>query len=432
LDQAYDAAVAIRKIENEHFGGNKISLEANYGDTVSAYFQSELKKYLRIARFRLMEFKASNSMVNIAKSDIQFSDITRKIGSKENPSYEDTYTLGPDQYTSEMSINKPTLILDKLRFIDNVLTRYKADKAEPNLPKVVDSPDKKVEKREKARTESDDLLSAGSNSMFTKNGFIPRSIFRTANKVNRDLDTSLESEEESIKKIRRAKNRTKIAVRFLLLLAIVPLLTQQISKNFIFGPIVDYFSSKEQIEVPFSFELKEKILTELGRFEEEIKFERLVGQLPTLSAEESEEMLRNKAAELSEMYKWETTEPIKNVLSDALSLGAFTLIIANSQREIAVLKSFIDELVYGLSDSAKAFVIILLTDVFVGFHSTHGWEVVVENALRHFGLPENRDFTFMFIATFPVMLDAVFKYWIFRYLNQISPSAVATYKNMNE
>ena len=78
------------------------------------------------------------------------------------------------------------------------------------------------------------------------------------------------------------------------------------------------------------------------------------------------------------------------------------------------------------------FLIILFTDIFVGFHSTHGWEVLLENGLRHFGLPENRDFIFLFIASFPVILDTVFKYWIFRYLNQVSPSAVATYRNMNE
>jgi len=47
-------------------------------------------------------------------------------------------------------------------------------------------------------------------------------------------------------------------------------------------------------------------------------------------------------------------------------------------------------------------------------------------------LPENRDLIFLFIATFPVLLDTVFKYWIFRYLNQVSPSAVATYHEMNE
>jgi lipoprotein signal peptidase len=52
--------------------------------------------------------------------------------------------------------------------------------------------------------------------------------------------------------------------------------------------------------------------------------------------------------------------------------------------------------------------------------------------LRHFGLPESRDFIFLFISTFPVILDTIFKYWIFRYLNKVSPSAVATYHSMNE
>ncbi len=67
LNQAYDAAMA--KVENEHFGGNKISLDANYGDSVSAYFPGELKKY-RIARFEFAEFRATNSMVNLRKLTI--------------------------------------------------------------------------------------------------------------------------------------------------------------------------------------------------------------------------------------------------------------------------------------------------------------------------------------------------------------------------
>ncbi|MGB3571772.1 MAG: proton extrusion protein PcxA, partial [Phormidesmis sp.] len=108
------------------------------------------------------------------------------------------------------------------------------------------------------------------------------------------------------------------------------------------------------------------------------------------------------------------------------------LLLTSRKDQVATLKSFIDEIVYGLSDSAKAFIIILLTDTFVGFHSPHGWEVLLEGVADHLGLPANRNFIFLFIATFPVILDTVFKYWIFRYLNRISPSAVATYKTMNE
>ncbi|MBC7516641.1 MAG: proton extrusion protein PcxA, partial [Alkalinema sp. FL-bin-369] len=78
------------------------------------------------------------------------------------------------------------------------------------------------------------------------------------------------------------------------------------------------------------------------------------------------------------------------------------------------------------------FIIILFTDIFVGFHSPHGWEVLLEGVAQHFGLDANRSYISLFIATFPVILDTIFKYWIFRYLNRISPSAVATYKEMNE
>jgi uncharacterized membrane protein len=92
---------------------------------------------------------------------------------------------------------------------------------------------------------------------------------------------------------------------------------------------------------------------------------------------------------------------------------SFVLVCLFGQRDIQVLKGFIDELVYGLSDSAKAFAIILFTDVFVGFHS-----------------PED-NFIMLFIATFPVVLATIFKYWIFRYLNRVSPSSVATLRNMN-
>jgi hypothetical protein len=101
------------------------------------------------------------------------------------------------------------------------------------------------------------------------------------------------------------------------------------------------------------------------------------------------------------------------------------------QRDIQVLRGLIDELVYGLSDSAKAFAIILFTDIFVGFHSPEGWEVLLDGVAEHFGLPPSKHFIMLFIATFPVVLATIFKYWIFRYLNRVSPSSVATLHNMN-
>jgi hypothetical protein len=110
---------------------------------------------------------------------------------------------------------------------------------------------------------------------------------------------------------------------------------------------------------------------------------------------------------------------------------AFVGLCLISRNELRVLRGFLDEAIYGLSDSAKAFAIILFTDIFVGYHSPEGWTVLLDGIAHHFGLPAQQNFVMLFIATFPVILATIFKYWIFRYLNRVSPSSVATLKGMN-
>ena len=118
------------------------------------------------------------------------------------------------------------------------------------------------------------------------------------------------------------------------------------------------------------------------------------------------------------------------MLFRSFGLLGFVLVCLFGQRDIQVLRGFIDEVIYGLSDSAKAFGIILFTDIFVGFHSPEGWTVLLDGIAHHLGLPARENFILLFIATFPVVLATIFKYWIFRYLNRVSPSSVATLRNM--
>ena len=170
----------------------------------------------------------------------------------------------------------------------------------------------------------------------------------------------------------------------------------------------------------------------MQKFEERLRFRSLTGLAPEMSPEEIEKQVKQKAKETVNKYRDRGSDAISNIFADIFSLIAFAAIVFTSRREIEIFKSFLDEIIYGLSDSAKAFLIILLTDMFVGYHSPHGWEIILESISRHFGIPESREFNFIFIATFPVILDTVLKYWIFRYLNRISPSSVATYKHMNQ
>lgn len=271
------------------------------------------------------------------------------------------------------------------------------------------------------------------DSATDKTGVLPRSFLNTINRIKQEIDPKSEETEEAVlKRFRTSRYKTAISIKFILLLIIVPLLTHQLTKTFFLTPVVEhYFSQHEQV-VFINKDLEEEAFVELRSFEEALHFKSLIGIIPKLTQEEIEQEVRLKAEEISESYRLEGINAISNVFADIFSLIAFGVVIATSRKEIEIVKSFLDGILYSLSDSAKAFLIILFTDMFVGFHSPHGWEVILEGVARHFGLPENRDFNFLFIATFPVILDTVLKYWIFRYLNRISPSAVATYRNMNE
>lgn len=424
LDQAYDAALQIKAIEDEHFDGNKISIQANRHSTnVTAYFDVELKKYLNIIKVRLTEFKASQLFMSLSEQTM--GNVSDTV-------------LRSDQLPFEIR-DKPAILLEKLQFIDEILTRYTTTRPTPPantslvpvqpaapiapLPTEGNNPQPGVRPANAPPSRKNNTASENPN-------IVPRSILRTFTRLKRELDP--QAEIEVVENFRNAKTRTIISIRFVLLIILIPLLTQQVSKNFLIGPLVDQFRNPEKAEIFLNEDMQEEAFAELHRFEESLHFRSLLTGAPTLLPEQMEVELQKKANELAETFRYRSSNAIKNVFADLMSLVAFGCIIAASKREIAVVKSFMDEIVYGLSDSAKAFIIILFTDVFVGFHSPHGWEVILGGVSRHLGLPENHDFIFLFIATFPVILDTVFKYWIFRYLNRISPSAVATYRNMNE
>ena len=419
LDEAYKAALLIKAMEDEHFNGKKIAPEsANYGDSAMAYFQSELKKHLKTVRMRLVEFKATRSVFSSSNQTIT------KITKNDGP------TSARDSFAIQIR-NNSSLILEKLRFIDEVVAKYNYDENEsyPLVTKPQNIKGEPITTVFKPNL-SGNTLDKQPTSKAEEINVLPRSILSTFNRLKIELDP--QAEQEVVKNFRTSQKRTSIAVRMILLLIIVPFLTQQLSKALIVGPIVERIQSSNENKIFLNFDLEEEALVEMQKFEEKLKFQNLLSEVPKFSPEAMEEQLKEKAREIAEEFRGESGNAIKNIFADLLSIGAFAWLIVVSKREIAVLKDFIDQLVYGLSDSAKAFIIILFTDIFVGFHSPHGWEVLLVGTSKHFGLPENAAFIGLFIATFPVILDTVFKYWIFRYLNRISPSAVATYRGMNE
>lgn len=414
LDQAYRAAITIEAIETDYFNGNKIGAGSAQNPSAIAYFKTKLNQLLRIARWRLAEFRLTSSVISDSDHSLHLGTAQAK---KE-------IAVALDEANKDYDTQQ---LLNKLIVVDRVLMRY----AEPVLAnlKPTQTPLEVVSTNKK-----DEEISTNSatktDSIFSKSGVLPRSILKTGQRLNRELKSDTEA--EVLREFQLSRYRTKKSVRFLILLIAIPLFTQQVSKQFIFSPILNYFHNTSKIEISLNSQQEREAIEEVEFFEKQLRFEESIGKIPRLSPEAFEERVEEKIMEVAKVHNQDSTNALANIFSDLLSAGVFAWILMVSSESIQILKSFIDELVYGLSDSAKAFVIILFTDVFVGFHSTHGWEVLLEGISRHFGIPENRDSIYLFIATFPVALDAIFKYWIFRYLSRISPSAVATYRNMNE
>nr|YP_009270555.1 envelope membrane protein [Apostasia odorata]AIY61272.1 envelope membrane protein [Apostasia odorata] len=117
-----------------------------------------------------------------------------------------------------------------------------------------------------------------------------------------------------------------------------------------------------------------------------------------------------------------------NLICFAILSGYFLL----GTEELFILNSWIQEFLYNLSDTIKAFSILLVTDLWIGFHSTHGWELMIGSIYNDFGLVQNDQIISGLVSTFPVILDTIVKYWIFLFLNRVSPSLVVIYHSMNE
>ncbi|MBW4453578.1 MAG: proton extrusion protein PcxA [Nostoc indistinguendum CM1-VF10] len=386
LLEAQQAAQRIKNIEREHFSGKKISSKSvDYTENVMSYWQVYLDKNLTIIKVRLIEFRLSRKIFNLSNSDL----------------------------------------LEKLKVIDEVLEKYLIkDELIHNSALVSNSQLLQINQSE--------INKQPDSSKVNDIPATPqsRSIGKRLNRIKAEF--SPQAEEEFIRNYRISRNKTRIALRFLISLIIIPILTQHLSKEFLIIPILEKNIKENTTQIFINSDVEKEALHELYNFQSELRFEYLLNQAPPLSSNVTQEKIRNKAIEIAKESHIQTINDISNIIADLISLISFSLIIVLSKREIVIVKSFMDTIVFGLSDSAKAFLIILLTDIFVGFHSPHGWEVILEGLAGHLGLPATRNAIFLFIATFPVILNTIFKYWIFRYLSRLSPSALATLKEMDE
>nr|YP_010035695.1 envelope membrane protein [Pseudostreblus indicus]QQQ88370.1 envelope membrane protein [Pseudostreblus indicus] len=183
----------------------------------------------------------------------------------------------------------------------------------------------------------------------------------------------------------------------------------------------------------FLNDIQEKsILKKFIELEELSLFDEMLKEYPERRLQKLHVGVYNETIQLIKMHNEGRIHTILHFSTNIISFVILSLYSILSNEELIFLNSCLQEFLYNLSDTIKAFSILLLTDLCIGFHSPHGWELMIASIYKDFGFAHNDQIISGVVSTFPVILDTIFKYWIFRYLNRVSPSLVVIYHSMND
>ena len=477
VDEAFEAAVNIKQIEEEHFNGNKIANDGSFGSNVFSVFAIKLQKYLRIINLRLNFYKVSAALPYLQP---QSSSNQANIAiAKYTPNNQSLDPVSNGQLSaSQLGGNSRRFsIYQKLAFIDYTLAKYNQSSDRPrtidiaadiaaNSPVNNNSPtDRKFSEEER---EPDEKFQLFNNSKPRNNNrriqkpltpieksILPGSLFKAFDRVKRNLSGSyVDYEKDLVEELRQSRKRINQALRYIIILVVAVISVQFLSKALIFSPMINSFVDPNNMTVKFSPAIQEKALKAMQSAKEKIEFDYLIksimlerslaSQEPAKieqniterpakrSPEELEVLIQQESVKILNKYNAESLDGIKNLLADVTSAFVFYIFLISGRQELNTIKEFFDETLYSLNDNAKAFLIIISTDTFVGFHSSEGWDALLTVLFAHFGLPENKILAQAFISTVPVFLDGLFKFWIFQYLTQASPATATIYREMSE
>ena len=496
IDEAFEAAVSIKRIEEETFKGNKISNDGSFGNNVFSVFEIQLQKYLRTINARLNFYKVSASLpyLQTQSSSNQANTAIAKYAANE----QENDPVGNGQLSANQlgGNSRRFSIYQKLAFIDYTLERYTSASAQTidvvvkpsvktNLSnsKGIEAEETEVETEEKFQlfknTKPNSYRRPPQQVTSVEKSILPGSFFKAFDRVKRNLSGSYtDYEKDIVEELRQSRLRINQALRYIVVLVISVIAVQILSKALIFNPMINSFIDTNNMTVKFSPAIEEKAFNALRLAKERIEFDFMIKTIvleqsqekqetttkktasekpeeppntpkQTVSekpeepsntpkktaseqSEELEKLIQEESVKILKKFNTESLDGVKNLLSDITAAFVFYLFLLSGRKELETIKEFLDEVLYSLNDNAKAFLIIIATDTFVGFHSSEGWDALLTVLFSHFGLPENKILAQSFISTVPVFLDGLFKFWIFQYLTQASPATATIYREMNE
>nr|YP_009027125.1 chloroplast envelope membrane protein [Trifolium aureum]AGO63779.1 chloroplast envelope membrane protein [Trifolium aureum] len=195
--------------------------------------------------------------------------------------------------------------------------------------------------------------------------------------------------------------------------------------------ITNWWNTK-QSEIFLNIIQEKSLLKKFIEFEELFLLDEMLKEYPETHLQNLRLEIYKETIQLIETNNQDRIHTILYLCTNIICFLILSGYSIKGNQELIIINSWVQEFLYNLSDTIKAFSILLLTDFCIGFHSTRGWELMIGSVYKDFGFTQNDLIISGLVSTFPVILDTIFKYWIFRYLNRVSPSLVVIYHSMND
>lgn len=94
--------------------------------------------------------------------------------------------------------------------------------------------------------------------------------------------------------------------------------------------------------------------------------------------------LQEKAHEFEHEKREEIRVGLVNIISDSITISAFLVTLAAHVEGRTALTNTIGRISQGMSQTGKAFILILAADVLMGYHSEEGWTAGIELLSEHY------------------------------------------------
>nr|YP_009425559.1 chloroplast envelope membrane protein [Athyrium opacum]ASU94225.1 chloroplast envelope membrane protein [Athyrium opacum] len=271
--------------------------------------------------------------------------------------------------------------------------------------------------------------SANFPSAYESISLVPRSVTRTLSRFGAELTN------QSSALVRNdfdlAKNQALVSLQYVGCFLLLPLTIPISFRNWFLESWIRGWWNITQTQVFINPLQEEKALKQLREVEALLWLDDATEHLADTQLQNYDANAYDETTQLAIMYNELNIQLLLQLVTDVISIAIPGLLFITGRKRLAVSNSRIQESFYSLNDTMKAFSIPSLTDLCVGFHSPHGWEIVIGSFFEHFGLIPEKYVISRLVSTFPVILDTVSKYWIFRHLSRTSPSIVATYHTMS-